>query len=495
MNSWGNTVCCRHGVAVCLSSGPSPIMPSPRGAARARTVASRDVALPSELSMHFRTWGPAMLARASAAFQKWSASDASATSCHSALLPARALRVATDCSGCDAPIWALRSLGVAHTQAWACDIAEHCRKFIAANSPSGMPILANMLRRDNSMLPPHDVYVVGFSCKPWSTLHHQSKLWREPEAKTFGAVLKLLRQRRPRLAVLENVTGIRRVMPSVMKRLRSLIVYDVHVLHLDPRDFGEPVHRSRVYFVLVLKDGARVQGESEAGPLIEGMLHAMHQTVKVGMESRMLPNDHPLVADVLRNRMRRVCQGRAGRMAGSVACPAPGISPSADDLLLTSPRMRNVWETAAEQNQGSPGLAVDVSQSLHRAPVIRDGSCPCVTPRALICVRAVGRVVTLVEKLLLNGFPLDRLCIPVSISDTHLSSLGGNTMHVHCVAAALLIGLALIDWERRVPKMVPASGAATKRRRPRRMDPLPRPKAQRGSAGRGFGAKLEDLFA
>ena len=51
------------------------------------------------------------------------------------------IRVGTDCSGLDAPIWALRQLGIPHAHAFSCDCWHPARSIIAVNSACGAPLL------------------------------------------------------------------------------------------------------------------------------------------------------------------------------------------------------------------------------------------------------------------------------------------------------------------------------------------------------------------
>ena len=47
---------------------------------------------------------------------------------------------------------------------------------------------------------------------------------------------------------------------------------------------------------------------------------------------------------------------------------------------------------------------------------------------------------------MLHGFPVHRMSFPHHISQKDLEVMGGNTMHVHVVGAAMLMALAMVDW-------------------------------------------------
>ena len=98
------------------------------------------------------------------------------------------LNLGTDCAGAEAPVWALKALGVPFRHQWAAEIAPHARKFISVTC--GLPqcrLLGDMCARDHSVLEPIDLYVRGFPCKPWSRLNNRSLFWDDPNARPFKA--------------------------------------------------------------------------------------------------------------------------------------------------------------------------------------------------------------------------------------------------------------------------------------------------------------------
>ena len=142
-------------------------------------------------------------------------------------------RVGTDCSGLEAPVLALVAMGIRHRHVSSCDCAPSAQSFLKANTakpggplrPAGSVVPAHypdMLRRDHNAMPDLDVYVCGFPCQPFSTLHHGSRVFRDPKARPFYAMLATIRARLPALAVLENVVGIHRVLGRVWRHLLAL---------------------------------------------------------------------------------------------------------------------------------------------------------------------------------------------------------------------------------------------------------------------------------
>ena len=68
---------------------------------------------------------------------------------------------------------------------------------------------------------------------------------------------------------------------------------------------------------------------------------------------------------------------------------------------------------------------------------------PTVTPQGKIAIGVLQRQLVSVEKLLVHGFPVQEMVFPEKVTDAHIESLGGNTMHLKCVGLAMLM-LALI---------------------------------------------------
>ena len=367
------------------------------------------------------------------------------------------LRVGTDCSGAEAPVWALKGMGLSHVHAFSCDIEASVRRFIQATSPPQGPIYADMLKRPPSELPDFSVYICGFPCKPYSSLRrHSTKLLKEASAKPFFAVVRLLRERRPVLAVLENVRGIQAVFKQVFAQLRRIAGYFVFVVPMDSADLGEPVSRPRFYFVLVRQDVAISKDVSFLSTLVEQLSGAGKAKVVDHASERMLPPSSPAVQEFLASQRKRQkgskkthASGRAGVRAGARACGRGGVTGDEQKFGLTPRQASALAEARAKQVAGATDILVDVSQSEDRVHGRFNGICPTLTPGALVVVERSQRVLMPIEKLLLHGFPVHRMNIPTSTTNTDLASLGGNTMHVRCVGLALLIGVCLVNWGHR----------------------------------------------
>jgi hypothetical protein len=77
------------------------------------------------------------------------------------------LNIGTDCSGLEAPLFALRNIGVNHRLKFSCDNDPEVRKNHEANF---MPevFYPDINTRQTSDMPTVDIYVAGFPCQPFS---------------------------------------------------------------------------------------------------------------------------------------------------------------------------------------------------------------------------------------------------------------------------------------------------------------------------------------
>ena len=250
--------------------------------------------------------------------QAWATCTATVHSPQSALPPM--LRVGTDCSGIEAPVHALLGLGLPHQHMWSSEAAEAPRKVSLANTrPEKM--FTDVVSSSQGEAPAFvELYVSGFSCKPFSTLHHQSKLLQEDEAEVFFATVDRIHQVRPSCFVLENVMGIRRVAAQVQHHLVSSGLYTVIPVEMDPADLGEPVQRPRLYFLGVRKDVALAES-AVLTRIVECAWHFVKQQSSVhspksnALLRRLLPASHPAVEQHQKLRKERWLQ------AGSAQTP------------------------------------------------------------------------------------------------------------------------------------------------------------------------------
>ena len=180
------------------------------------------------------------------------------------------LRIGTDCSGIEAPIQALRQLGIPHICAWCSDIDKWCIQSIKANytperiygDEDGDYKDGDMRNRNHEELPDVDLYVCGFPCQPFSQAGMRKGL-SDDRGNVFFSCIDTIRVKNPKYFILENVKGILwndkknkkdkygntwKIVWSEIEKLRELGYY-VDWRVMNTRHYGIPQNRERVYIV------------------------------------------------------------------------------------------------------------------------------------------------------------------------------------------------------------------------------------------------------
>jgi len=180
------------------------------------------------------------------------------------------LRIGTDCSGIEAPIQALRQLGIPHRHVWSSDIDKFCIQSIKANydperlygDPNGPYPDGDITKRDNSTLPDVDLYVCGFPCQPFS-LAGDRKGFEDKRGNVFWSCLDVIKLKQPKYFILENVKGLLchdkenkkdkygRTWSIIWNKIQGLeeFGYTVKWKLMNTRDYGIPQNRERVFII------------------------------------------------------------------------------------------------------------------------------------------------------------------------------------------------------------------------------------------------------
>ena len=105
---------------------------------------------------------------------------------------------------------------------------------------------------DAADIPDHDILVGGFPCQAFSQAGLK-KGFEDARGTMFFEIARILRAKRPKAFLLENVKNLRghdhgRTFATIKQILEDLD-YDVHAKVLAANDFGVPQHRERIYIV------------------------------------------------------------------------------------------------------------------------------------------------------------------------------------------------------------------------------------------------------
>ena len=136
-----------------------------------------------------------------------------------------------------------------------CEIKPFCRDILRQHWPN-LPVHDDIRKLDDAEVPEADVWAAGFPCQDLSLarMGPRSGL-RGSQSGLFHEFVRLVRGRRPRTIVLENVHGLLsshggRDFAIVLKALDELR-YGVAWRVLNSKDFGVPQQRRRVYIVAI----------------------------------------------------------------------------------------------------------------------------------------------------------------------------------------------------------------------------------------------------
>ena len=103
-----------------------------------------------------------------------------------------------------------------------------------------------------SLIPDHDILCAGFPCQPFSKAGGQRGLKCPQWGNLFSFVVKILRRKRPRYFIIENVPNLIKhdngnTWKTICAQLRE--DYDISFEKLSPHMFGIPQKRERAFIV------------------------------------------------------------------------------------------------------------------------------------------------------------------------------------------------------------------------------------------------------
>eukprot|EP00966_Prymnesium_polylepis_P334659 7390037-Prymnesium_polylepis.2 len=170
------------------------------------------------------------------------------------------VRVGTECSGIEAPIVALRRMGVPHSHLYSTEINASARVWSAHNC-SCAAHFDDITTRDAAALPPVDLYVCGFPCQPFSSLNHNKRA-DDPRKAVLANVTDTIRATLPVTFVLKNVPRFATHEGGVaLARLTAAFAAEYDVSHrvLNAFDYG-------IYVVGILRTagGSTLSGSARA---------------------------------------------------------------------------------------------------------------------------------------------------------------------------------------------------------------------------------------
>lgn len=134
---------------------------------------------------------------------------------------------------------------------FACEIEEHLRKLYQENF--GLKPDGDIRSVEPTAVPEHELLCAGFPCQPFSKAGGQMGWDDAVRGTVFWNIVEILRVRRPRLVLLENVAHfVRHDSGSTYQKVRAALEslgYNVQHRQYSPHQFGVPQIRERIYMV------------------------------------------------------------------------------------------------------------------------------------------------------------------------------------------------------------------------------------------------------
>lgn len=130
-------------------------------------------------------WPDHMWSKASQARLEWTREHVGDTGPLESVLE-HELKIGTDCSGGEAPCFALQKLHIPYKHMFASEVATYARTWIN-NCTRPRKLYDDVCTRKHSKLKTIQAYFAGFPCKPWSFQNNNSEFWEDPNARPFKA--------------------------------------------------------------------------------------------------------------------------------------------------------------------------------------------------------------------------------------------------------------------------------------------------------------------
>lgn len=139
------------------------------------------------------------------------------------------------------------------TCVFAAEWKQHLRDLYEVNH--GLYPAGDITEVDPAMVPDHDILTAGFPCQPFSKAGEQLGFECTKQGDLFFNVEAILRAKRPRYFILENVPNLLkhdegRTWTKIQARLGAAgLGYHIDAARFSPHNFGIPQIRERVYIV------------------------------------------------------------------------------------------------------------------------------------------------------------------------------------------------------------------------------------------------------
>ena len=169
---------------------------------------------------------------------------------------APSLRVGTAFSGIGAPEWALKQLGVEHTNEFMVEIDKNARKTYLANF-SPKQVFEDITTINYEELNDIDLFFFGSPCQSFSIQGKRRGL-EDTRGTLIYNGLQIIKAKQPRYFLYENVKGMLSHDGgntfNVIKAAFDELNYNIQYKVLNAKHYGSPQNRERLFIVGIRKD-------------------------------------------------------------------------------------------------------------------------------------------------------------------------------------------------------------------------------------------------
>jgi site-specific DNA-cytosine methylase len=316
-----------------------------------------------------------------------------------------------------------------------------------------------------------DILVAGTSCVDYSNLNTSKKTLEQlgESGQTFYGMFKWVQRARPPLVLLENVCGA----PwKGMIRNFETINYHAQATRLDTKNYYLPQTRTRGYMLAIADEVAL----PDVIYRWEKQLRALERDASASLEAFMLDAHDPRVLaareDLSYKRKDKEdtpwdkCEARHARVRieekigqkrpltnwvhGVNVASLPDFAwrdwaGAQTERVLDSIDIDYIRLVKQHEDANFKTSVWDLSQNVDRSNPTRAklGICPCLTPSLCAYVTNQGRPVVGIETLALQGIPIDDLLLTRE-TEENLTSLSGNAMSTTVVGSAIIAALLVL---------------------------------------------------
>ncbi len=340
---------------------------------------------------------------------------------------ATVVRIGSDCTGLNTISLALELCGFQVADEFASEKDTKTRLMLMHNFKIGK-LFPDIFERDDSHLPPLDLYTAGPPCQSFSADGLNQGIL-DPRGVVLLRVLQTVASLRPRTFIIENVLGLKQrhhqVYRLVLKFLQRMTdddgtkTYKIRAHTLDSKEVGGvPQSRSRVYIVGWKRSEERHAFEWPSPIPAQSLVDILDTTLRNDPTSLVLP---------------------------------PSLATNVATALKHANRITNggnVFDTSE-----SPVMVANVDSSAARGGgLVVTGHVPCLTKSR--CgggghwVVNLHRKLTQVEMERLQGVPPGRFSRPHAVTERQYAGMLGNAFTVGVVgrvALRLLKAVGIVD--------------------------------------------------